>query len=368
MTHTNDLNAAALSCSTLHILAVELIYSRFDIVWPDDEAEPDETRTGVDALTYGLSTLALGEETFQAACTPSNPLPYASACPKCGFANGTKATNDRDESSAYTMTLHRVGNSYAQYIRKLSIGNGPPQFIRDYTADKEAGKMLNTLVAIAIGRCKNLENFVWDMPTGLTRDVWLALASLANRKDSKSCRLRRVWIRLHDRRLATYEPFVRATGTPPSNAPSPLPTGGNNVHVSVAPYPPYPGSPPSPEMQSRDQPTNIKNVSFPSRTFSLLPPLESLSVMEIDAPQHIYEMSVLVNKSAECLKHLRISIAEFLYTRSRDWKEVWEGEDAPDPYEAFKSSINDSQKVSIEHLNLTLCVSVLTSYTSFSLS
>ena len=38
ITHTNDLTSLALTHSALHDLAIPQIYSRFDIVWPDGNA------------------------------------------------------------------------------------------------------------------------------------------------------------------------------------------------------------------------------------------------------------------------------------------------------------------------------------------
>jgi hypothetical protein len=63
VTHTNDLTSLALCHSALHQLTVPHIYSRFDIVWPDSSTHA-EPRSGVDALTYGLSTLVMAEEVF----------------------------------------------------------------------------------------------------------------------------------------------------------------------------------------------------------------------------------------------------------------------------------------------------------------
>src|ERR1700734_486481 len=63
VTHTNDLTSLALTHSALHNLAIPHIYSRFDIVWPDATSTSD-TRTGVDALTYGLATLVMGHDVF----------------------------------------------------------------------------------------------------------------------------------------------------------------------------------------------------------------------------------------------------------------------------------------------------------------
>ena len=347
---------------------MELIYSQFDIVWPDDEGEPDETRTGVDALTFGLSTLALAEEVFEPADKHGdNHDPFT--CSQCGHVNHMQSADSNGEDQRDKIAKYRLGNYYARYIKRLSIGNGPPQFIKDYAADKEPGKMLNTLVALAVGRCKNLEDFKWDMPTGITREVWLALASLKNHSRGGRSPLRKLWVRyvplaskhakmaepcdrfrtnqyfyrIHDRRLAAYEPYPNARR---SSIP-PLPPGSSSppiviappitTHGPAAPFPSY-LIPPTPEMQTKDRPTSIKNVSFPHRTFSILSPLEKLCVLGVDAPQYLFEISELIGRSMHCLKELRISLLETLPTRHKDWKEVWEGEDAPDPYEAFKMS------------------------------
>ena len=306
---------------------IPIIYSRFDIVWPDDEAEPDDTRAGVDALTYGLSTLVMSPEASDGAETDLE------------LNNRTEQpTNNLDHEGNAIVTdkpsEFRVDNDYAQHIRKLSIGNGPPQFIKDYTADKEAGKMLNTLVSLTIRRCKNLENFSWDMPTGLTRDVWLALANAGQRRDRK---LKRLWIRMYDRRLYVYDPWQRpSTAQPPPAPGSALSNGGTNP-LLPAPLPPAP--PHSPEFQARDKPTSNKNVAFPARTFSLLSPVESLSVLEIDNQVFLNELSTLIKRSIRSLKELRISLAPYLQHKSRDWKEVWEGEDALDAYECFECTL-----------------------------
>lgn len=85
---------------------------------------------------------------------------------------------------------------------------------------KEGGKMLGTLVALAIARMINLETFVWDMPTGVLRDVWLALSSQADRTDGEDCRLDRLWIRWHDNTIDTpmplpAPPIILNTAPPP---------------------------------------------------------------------------------------------------------------------------------------------------------
>src|SRR5699024_4943969 len=116
----------------------------------------------------------------------------SSGCQHCGCSDHRHA-----ESSAVGTAKLRRGNYFAQYTRKFSVGNGPSDWVQEYSITKETGKMLGTLVALAVARMVNLEAFVWDMPTGVLRDVWIALASLANRP-GHDCRLERVWVRWHD--------------------------------------------------------------------------------------------------------------------------------------------------------------------------
>ncbi|KAL1301667.1 hypothetical protein AAFC00_005886 [Neodothiora populina] len=268
-THTNDLTSLALCHSALHRLVIPHIYSRFDIVWPDT-VTPTEPRTGVDALTYGLATLVMAHDVFG----EESPFVRPEASDKTG-----------ENSDINSRVRRRKGNYYAHFTRKFSLGNGPPEWTQEYLISKEAGKMLGTLVALAVGRMRNLETFIWDMPTGILRDVWLALSSLADRSDGQPCRLQRVAVRCHDNSLE----------------PNALPSH----------HPPLPGSANPP----------LDHVERPS--FSILPPLASLSVLQIDELQYVDELSLLLGRSQSVLKELRIGITSF----TPDWVQVWEGEE-----------------------------------------
>ncbi|KAI9730136.1 MAG: hypothetical protein M1834_006129 [Cirrosporium novae-zelandiae] len=312
LTHTNDLAALALTHSALHKLAVPHIYSRFDIVWPDTHATADP-RTGVDALTYGLATLVMGEEMFTDRHTHIQTSSHK--CSQCGHVDNADPTS----LQVPFQPTRRYGNNFAQFTRKFSLGNGPPDWVSEYMINKESGKMLGTLVALAIARMPFLETFVWDMPTGVLRDVWLALASIAERHGGQNCRLERVWVRWHDNRdslhLVSQTPlapgnqgFTAAsaalfsnstqTGIPtvvppgvPAVAPTTIPTG---PHIIISP------SVPHLQVQSR--------VEYP--TFSVLPPLKSLSVLDIDELAYIKEMSILIGRSKNKLRELRVGIAK----------------------------------------------------------
>ncbi|EXJ89361.1 hypothetical protein A1O3_02428 [Capronia epimyces CBS 606.96] len=279
LTHTNDLTSLALTHSALHALVIPHIYSRFDIVWPDVNAT-FENRVGVDALTYGLATLVMAQDVFGEA-------PYQQQsqhqCSHCGHHNQSAL-----QASNKPRKIRR-GNYFAQYTRKFSLGNGPTDWVQEYLITKEGGKMLGTLVALAVGRMRNLEAFIWDMPTGVLRDVWLALASLGNRDDGQECRLDRVWVRWHDNQdqgpLASPPPPGTVLGPQAPNLPSIL-AGSANSLFQIPPYP---------------------RVEFP--TFSILPPLRSLSVLDIDELPYAEEMSVLIERSLGKLRELRIGMA-----------------------------------------------------------
>ncbi|CAD0098508.1 unnamed protein product [Aureobasidium mustum] len=179
-------------------------------------------------------------------------------------------------------TRRRRGNHFASFTKKFSLGND--------LITKEGGKMLGTLVAVAVARMRSLESFTWDMPTGVLSAVWDALSSLADHGDDKPCRLERVAVRWHD------------NDAEPRSAPAPIP------------------------YQEGDAPPRLSalnHVENPS--FSILPPLKSLSVLDIDEVQYLDELSVLIHRSVDKLRELRIGIANL--AKHKEFNYVWEGED-----------------------------------------
>jgi hypothetical protein len=255
-------------------------------------------RTGVDALTYGLATLVMAEENFGEAPWqrqyPPNPDHQASLDP-------------------YPIPRRRRGNYYAQYTKKFSLGNGPRDWVQEYLISKEGGKMLGTLVALAVSRMRILETFIWDMPTGVLRDVWLALSSLADRGDGQECRLDRVWIRWHDNsQLDSPDGNLGPIPPPPITNIPPPPVSGVPVMAAINMAAPQT----IPPLSAFDR------VEHP--TFSVLPALKSLSVLDIDELPYLDEMSVLIARSQNKLRELRIGIAPQVH--QRDWVGVWDGE------------------------------------------
>ncbi|OBT53144.1 hypothetical protein VE04_08080 [Pseudogymnoascus sp. 24MN13] len=274
ITHTNDLTALALTHSALHCLAIPHIYSRFDIVWPDATSTSD-TRTGVDALTYA-----------------QDPQPQPSDA-------------DASGSPPPPGSRLRIGNNYSMYTRKFSLGNGPSDWVQDYMITKESGKMLGTLVALAVARMVNLETFVWDMPTGVLRDVFLSLSSLERNNKPGECRLEKFLVRWHDNSLDQPTPPGGSSLTAPGGSVIPP----NSIVTSIGIELPQDNiqHPLNPHFVS-SRPASFHNaVEHP--TLSVLPPLKSLSVLDIDEVSYLDEMSVLIERSKDRLQALRVGIA-----------------------------------------------------------
>ncbi|THC95987.1 hypothetical protein EYZ11_004534 [Aspergillus tanneri] len=130
------------------------------------------------------------------------------------------------------------------------------------------------------------------MPTGVLRDVWIALASLADRPGHR-CRLERVWVRWHD----NSESPVRAASAA-SSLTLPQTQAGAASPATISPLLHRYG-----------------HVEYPS--LSIVPPLKSLSVLDIDEPSYIEEAAVLIHRSWDRMKELRIGISSRVY--QADW-------------------------------------------------
>ncbi|CEJ61816.1 hypothetical protein PMG11_10333 [Penicillium brasilianum] len=268
VTHTNDLTSLALTCSALHNLTIPHMYSRFDIVWPESLNPSTEEYSGVDALSYGLSTLVMGEDVFHQLPMPRSGQ-FSHTCTHCGCGDHASPPNGHETQAIIPGFRSRRGNYYAQYTRTFSIGNGPLSWVQEYSVNREVGKMLGTLVALAVARMVNLEAFIWDMPTGVVREIWLALASLANRPGHE-CRLERVWVRWHDNSEHSMRPNTA-------------------LLTSLL--------------------TTLKNTHIEHPSLSVLPPLRSVTVLDIDESAYVDELATLIERSRHRLAELRIGIS-----------------------------------------------------------
>ncbi|KAI3329321.1 hypothetical protein HD806DRAFT_482522 [Xylariaceae sp. AK1471] len=300
ITYTNDLIALALTNSALYKLAVPNIYSCFDIVWPGPEVTVQSYKS-VDALSYGLATLCLSSR----------------------FAE--KAKHLYGVGTGQPRGSHRLANNeHAKYVRKFSIGDGPPEWTSEYHINRESGKMLGTLAAIAVSKMVNLETFVWNMSTGVLSDVFMALASLQD--DKGQSKLEKVWVRWHDNSSMTPSSSSASTPTtlPPQNPLPPLPPptfaalAQGTMPTSVGNY--IPANPEGAVLQAKSYAQSC--VEYP--TFSILPPLKSLTVLDIDDLSYLDEMSVLIERSASRLQELRVGISKKAYSLL-DFAQPWDG-------------------------------------------
>ncbi|KAL2280724.1 hypothetical protein FJTKL_12423 [Diaporthe vaccinii] len=289
ITHTNDLTSLALTNSTLYKLAIPHIYSRFDIVWPDAHATTTEAKS-VDALTYGLSTLCLGSS----------------------FARTT--TRFRNYGDQTPAPIKFGDNNYAQHTRKFSLGNGPNDWVAEYMINKESGKMLGTLVALAVSKMKSLETFIWDMPTGVLSDIFIALGSLPD-EETRECMLERVWIRWHDNNDTGASPSSSSSPAPAAPQAAVVPAGSTLTPIGIAlPSTASHPAPSPPITYSENQ------VEYP--TFSVLPPLKSLTVLDVDELPYLDEMAVLVERSKNVIQELRLGVSAKAV--HKDFVQTWD--------------------------------------------
>ncbi|KAI1455653.1 hypothetical protein F4805DRAFT_468552 [Annulohypoxylon moriforme] len=291
VTHTNDLTSLALTNSTLYYLAIPQIYARFDIVWPDDAVPPSDSKN-VDALTYGLATLCLGSK----------------------FAQRSRWL--RGSTIGHEIPSKRLADHhYAKYTRKFSLGNGPKDWTAEYMVTKESGKMLGTLVAIAVGKMINLETFMWDMPTGVLSEVFMALASLQDYYAEGEAKLEKVWIRWHDNSDAPDASSSISSPIQPPPPPLAVPPMGSTMT-------PVGNTLPSDFHPSVTQPIKYSESQVEYPTFSVLPPLKSLTVLDIDELAYLDEMSVLIERSRSRLRELRVGISQ--KSRTADFAQAWD--------------------------------------------
>lgn len=141
------------------------------------------------------------------------------------------------------------------------------------------------------------------MPTGILRDIWISLASLGDYQTSK---LEKLWIRLHDNKAALQEAGIMPTSTTPQPAQAP-----------PGPSPTLPAS--QSGLRSDAEIFGVTRVVWSnhhveSPNFSIVPPLRSLTVLDVDEVKYLVELSVLLGRSIGTLRELRLGMASTLHT------------------------------------------------------
>lgn len=175
--------------------------------------------------------------------------------------------------------------------------------------------MLGTLVALAVEKMVNLESFVWDMPTGVLSEIFMALASIPEQSSEGESKLEKVWVRWHDN---TDGSSPSPSSSPPPPIPPLVPPGSHLTTVGI--LIPSDSAHPAPRGAIPYAETNIE---FP--TFSVLPPLKSLTVLDIDELAYLDEMAVAIERSKDCLQELRVGISPRAVFK--DFVQAWDGPD-----------------------------------------
>ena len=138
------------------------------------------------------------------------------------------------------------------------------------------------------------------MPTGVLRDIWVALASLG---DYQAPKLAKLWVRMHDNHAA-----LQAAGLAVPTAPQQPSQGSSGPNVA-------------PQQATLHNDAEIFGVSsvvwsnhhIEKPSFSILSPLRSLTVLNIDEAQYLVELSELLYRSIHSLRELRLGMASTLH-------------------------------------------------------
>ena len=137
------------------------------------------------------------------------------------------------------------------------------------------------------------------MPTGILRDIWVALASLG---DYQVPKLAKLWVRMHDNQAA-----LQAAGlTAPTAPQQPQESSDPNV------------APPQTTTHNYAELFGVSSVVWSNHhiekpSFSILSPLRSLTVLNIDEAQYLVELSELLYRSIHSLRELRLGMASTLH-------------------------------------------------------
>ncbi len=177
--------------------------------------------------------------------------------------------------------------------------------------------MLGTLVALAVSKMVNLETFVWDMPTGVLSDIFMALASLPDNHADNQCKLDRLWIRWHDNSPSSPPPTASATIISQAQQLQ-VPLGSTLTPIGIL----LPSNMAHPKPRGAI-PYSESQVEYP--TFSVVPPLRSLTVLDIDELAYLDEMAVLIGNSKDRLQELRVGMSA--KAQHKDFIQIWDGAD-----------------------------------------
>ena len=139
------------------------------------------------------------------------------------------------------------------------------------------------------------------MPTGILRDIWIALSSLGDHQQPK---LTKLWVRFHDNHAALRDAGLLQ---PTINAQTTQAVPGAAISLPPTQQPP----PTEPEHYGVKKIIRMDHhIEGPN--FSIMPPLSSMTVLDIDETRYLEELTVLLARSLSTLRELRIGMAATL--------------------------------------------------------
>lgn len=206
---------------------------------------------------------------------------------------GRSKHRDTSFNSQASHQHHASIGNYARFTKDFCISNGEPHQVAKYSIATDSGRMMGTLAALALSRMINLQTFTWDMPTGIVRGVWRALANLGSETiQAGTARhpLQSVWVRLPN--------CEEASRRWPHRRRFPRQTANWSAHLRLLHRP-------------------VPHSERPN--FSVLSNLSSISVLSIDQVTYLEELSILIRKSVTQLCTVRISLTPSLCVESQEF-------------------------------------------------
>lgn len=147
------------------------------------------------------------------------------------------------EPAAKLKQILTQGNNYAQYTREFTVLENSATPDRYHSWDPiRLGRVQSKMIALTVPKMVNLKKFIWNTSTGIMKYVWPALSSLADRPGQECC-LECVWVRFHE--ATSFDLFDR-------------------------------------NMETLRQKLAQRHLLVEYPTLSILPPLKSLTVLDID--------------------------------------------------------------------------------------
>lgn len=173
------------------------------------------------------------------------------------------------EPAAKLKQILTQGNNYAQYTREFTVLENSATPDRYHSWDPiRLGRVQSKMIALTVPKMVNLKKFIWNTSTGIMKYVWPALSSLADRPGQECC-LECVWVRFHE--ATSFDLFDR-------------------------------------NMETLRQKLAQRHLLVEYPTLSILPPLKSLTVLDIDESTYLEELAVLIERSRNLLRTLRIGM------------------------------------------------------------